>query len=635
MPLPILLVAIPVCFGLLVLILPSGRLSKSFLVAGTLAQAAGALALALTWWGGGRVGITFELPFQEYGILGLELVLAAFFAVSAARSKRLLPLLLAIAQAGIALVGETWTSGIRVETSWVIDELGIAMVLIIGIVGGLIVLYSLGYMDRHHGAHPELKDRRRLFGSVFLVFLGAMYGLVLANDLRLVLLFWELTTWASFVLIGYNRDAISIKNAFLALTLNLVGGISFSIGNILLAGTAGTLELSALGDLGVVVAALPVACLALAGLVKSAQFPFTPWLLGAMVAPTPVSALLHSSTMVKAGVFLLLRLAPALMGRLTGDLVALVGIVTFLLASFMAVSSRNAKRVLALSTVSNLGLIVVCAGIGTPQLLWAAFFLVIFHAIAKALLFLGVGTASLGTGSLDIEDMGGLLVSMPRLAILLVIGIAGMFVAPFGMLISKWTAMEAFVSMDSILAPVMIACLAWGSASTVFFWTKWIGTILRVTDPKAKRGALEKGTTRTEAFTETSLALLAVASFGAFPLVSSFLVEPWLHEAFGKAAFSPSSDNILTTLLMVAMTVFLPAMLLGIAHIRTKRLSTAYMSGRPTGPGLVYKGSGGVQKTVELRAMYLENFFPGGKLLVAGIALTILILLIMFGMVLS
>lgn len=635
MPLPILLVAIPVFFGLLVLILPRGRFSKSFLVAGTLAQAAGAVALSIAWWGGGRVGIAYELPFQEYGILALELILAAFFAVSAARSRRLLPLILAIVQAGIALVGETWTSGIRVETNWIIDELGIVMVLIIGIVGGLIVLYSLGYMDRHHGEHPELKDRRRLFGSVFLVFLGAMYGLVLANDLRLVLLFWELTTWASFVLIGYNRDAISIKNAFLALTLNLVGGISFAIGNILLAGTAGTLELSALGDLGVTVAALPVACLALAGLVKSAQFPFTPWLLGAMVAPTPVSALLHSSTMVKAGVFLLLRLAPALMGRMTGDLVALVGIVTFLLASFMAVSSRNAKRVLALSTVSNLGLIVVCAGIGTPQLLWAAFFLVIFHAIAKALLFLGVGTASLGTGSLDIEDMGGLLVTMPRLAILLVIGIAGMFVAPFGMLISKWTAMEAFVSMDSILSPVMIACLAWGSATTVFFWTKWIGTILRVSDPDAKRGALETGTTRTEAFTESSLALLAVASFGAFPLVSSLLVEPWLHEAFGKAAFSPSSDNVLTTLLMVAMTVFLPAMLLGIANFRTKRLSTAYMSGRPAGPGLVFKGSGGVEKTVELRAMYLENFFPGGKLLVAGIALTILILMIMFGMVLS
>ena len=140
-----------------------------------------------------------------------------------------------------------------------------------------------------------------------------------ANDLRIILFFWEATTWASFVLIGYNEDKESQKSAFLALNLNLVGGIGFAIGIIVLAATAGTVDIDKLGSLGPAVAAIPVACMALAGMVKAALLPFTPWLLGAMVAPTPVSALLHSSTMVKAGVFLLIRLAPAMIGTPTAS----------------------------------------------------------------------------------------------------------------------------------------------------------------------------------------------------------------------------------------------------------------------------------------------------------------------------
>jgi ech hydrogenase subunit A len=339
--------------------------------------------------------------------------------------------------------------------------------------------------------------------------------------------------------------------------------------------------------------------------------------------------------MVKAGVFLLLRLAPAFSGRTTGYLVALIGILTFVICSFIAVSRRSAKRVLALSTVANLGLIAVCAGIGTPQLLWAAFFLVVFHAIAKALLFLGVGTASLALHSLDIEDMGGLVVTMPRLAILIVVGIAGMFVAPFGMLISKWTVMEAFIAMNSPIAPFMIACLAWGSATTVFFWMKWIGVLIRMPDPDEKRGSLEGATPATESLPEIILAALAILSFGSFPLTSYLLVEPWLHASFGPTSFELTSTNVFTTLLMVAMTVFLPALLIVVSRKRTTSLSTAYMSGRSGSAGLAFKGSAGVEKRVELRAPYLARVFPESRMLPIGIALGILLLFALVGAALS
>jgi ech hydrogenase subunit A len=464
-----------------------------------------------------------------------------------------------------------------------------------------------------------------------------MYGLVMSNDLRLMLLFWEMTTLASFILIGYGGDAEAEKNSFLALNLNLLGGLAFSLGIILFAARTGKVELDALlamakgPDAALIIA--PVALLALAGIVKAALLPFTPWLLGAMVAPTPVSALLHSSTMVKAGVFLLIRLAPAMTGTTVGYLVSFVGILTFIAGAFAAVSRRNAKRVLALSTVSNLGLIATCAGIGTYELVWVALFLVLFHAIAKALLFISVGTASVGTGSLDIESMGGLLVGMPRITLFLVVGISCMFVAPFGMLVSKWAAMEAFMNLNSLVSPFMIAFLAFGSATTVLFWSKWMGLLLSIRDPSATRGLLEGKVTRYELFSEASLTILAIAACVIYPLVSKYAFEPYLLDTFGKT-FGLDRSNMLVTVLMVGMTVAVPALLLIISRRSKDGLSPAYMSGRVTGPGLAFKGSKGAELRVATHSYYLESIFGEKRILNAGIAIGILLTLIILGTVL-
>ncbi|HTX72398.1 MAG TPA: proton-conducting transporter membrane subunit [Rectinemataceae bacterium] len=633
MTLPIILTATPCAFGLLALVLKDYRLRRSVVTIAALIQAGLAVLLAVQVWASLPLRISIEIPYLDQFILGGELVLAAYFAVRAVRSRRLLPLLLTFVQVAVAIAGGHWTGGIEAQTTILIDQMSILMVLVIGIVGGLIVIYATGYMSTFQREHPEVRDRRQTFSFVFLVFLGAMYGLVLANDLRIMLFFWELTTWASFVLIGYNEDEQSKKSAFLALNMNLVGGIAFALGVIVLAATAGTVEMDRLGAAGPLVVAIPVACIALAGLVKSAQLPFTPWLLGAMVAPTPVSALLHSSTMVKAGVFLLIRLAPVMSGTTVGILVAFVGILTFIVGAFIAVSRRNAKRILALSTVSNLGLIVTCAGIGTPQLIWAAFFLIVFHAIAKALLFLAVGTTSVGTGSLDIEDMGGLITSMPRVAMLLLVGIAVMFVAPFGMLISKWTAMEAFINMNNLVAPLMIVMLAFGSATTVLFWTKWMGLVIRLPDPGARRGLLEEHTSGAELLSEGFLAGLAILACVAFPIISHYVVEPFLLAEYGKP-FSLDAGNAVVTVLMVIMTVIVPWLLITITRRSTKVLSGAYMSGRPTATGLVFKGTAGVDKSVDLRSYYLAKYFDERWLLRGGILVSILLTITMFGTVL-
>ena len=233
----------------------------------------------------------------------------------------------------------------------------------------------------------------------------------------------------------------------LALWMNLLGGVAICgchplSCHVQAGGIMGLEELLASGK---AIALIPAVLIGFAGLTKAAQLPFSSWLVGAMVAPTPVSALLHSSTMVKAGVYILVRLAPIFQATFSGYVLAFIGALTFLLASGIAISQSNAKRVLAYSTIANLGLIVACAGIGTYEAIWAAILLIIFHAISKSLLFLSVGTVEHRIESREIDDMNGLIVRMPKIAAMMVIGIAGMFLAPFGMLISKWAAIQAFI----------------------------------------------------------------------------------------------------------------------------------------------------------------------------------------------
>jgi ech hydrogenase subunit A len=637
MTLPFFLAVIPPLFGLIALVCRDDRVRRFVVITGAITQAVLAIALVATSFAELPLRMVATLPGLDSWILGGELAMAAFIAVAAVAKKRLFPLALAIVQAALALLGERWTGGIEAETHFVIDQAALLLIVIVGVVGGLILVYAAGYMKTFHEEHEGVKDRRRLFSFTMLCFLGAMYGLVMSNDLRLMLLFWEMTTLASFILIGYGGDETADKSAFLALNLNLLGGIAFSLGIILLAARTGKVELDALLSLATgpekALAAAPIALLALAGIVKSAQLPFTPWLLGAMVAPTPVSALLHSSTMVKAGVFLLIKLAPAMMGTTVGYLVSFIGILTFIAGAFAAVSQRNAKRVLALSTVSNLGLITTCAGIGTYELVWVALFLVLFHAVAKALLFISVGTASTGTGSLDIESMGGLVTGMPRVTLFLVVGISCMFVAPFGMLVSKWAAMEAFINLNSIISPFMIAFLAFGSATTVFFWAKWMGLLIRVVDPQAPRGLLEDKITRYELNSEFALTFLAVATCVLYPFVSKYAFEPYLLDTFGKS-FGLDRGNMMVTVLMVGMTVAVPAILLFISRRSKDPLSPAYMSGRVTGPGLTFKGSKGAELRVATRSYYLESLFGEERILKAGIAAGVLLVLITLGTVL-
>jgi ech hydrogenase subunit A len=362
------------------------------------------------------------------------------------------------------------------------DNLALIMVVIVSIVGSIICFQSIAYMQAHEAHLGLSKSGRHRFFAVMLLFLGAMNGVVLSNDMGFFYFFFEVTTLCSFLLIGHDNTPIAVKNALRALWMNSLGGLVFVLAMIFACARFHALDLQSLTALparnGIHLLVLALLCLA--AFTKSAQFPFQSWLLGAMVAPTPVSALLHSSTMVKIGVYLALRLSPGMRGTFLSECLAVFGAFSFLAAAALAVGQSNGKKVLAYSTISNLGLIFACAGLNTPEAFTAGVLLIIFHAVIKALLFLCVGTIEQRIESRDIEDMRGLYARMPITALMTVMGVVMMIMPPFGLLLGKWMAIES--AARNLYVIVMIAM---GSALTVMYWARWAGTLM--SDPFAGR----------------------------------------------------------------------------------------------------------------------------------------------------
>lgn len=559
--------------------------------------------------------LEYGVPAEPTGLIMfiIEILIAIYILYLGIVHRKWLVVGLILVQTVMMLYFElVYAHSVHVQANLFIDEFSNIMALIIGIIGCLICLYSIGYMKSFHEHHPEMKDRRPWFFFVLFLFLSGMFGLVFSNNLVWVYFFWEITTLCSFLLIGYTKTEEATNNAFLALWMNLLGGVAF-VGAILYLAmfAGGVMGLDALIQTGSAIALVPAALIGFAGLTKAAQLPFSAWLVGAMVAPTPVSALLHSSTMVKAGVYIMVRFAPVYDSTMIGYMIAMVGALTFLIASGIAISQSNAKRVLAYSTIANLGLIVACAGIGTYEAIWAAILLIVFHAIAKSLLFLATGTVEHRIKSREIDDMNGLIVRMPKIAAMMVIGIAGMFLLPFGMLISKWAAIRAFI--DAPYGFLFIIILAFGSALTLFFWTKWMGKIIAVTSDSTN---IEGEVDKSEWAALVSLAGLTFITTLVFPLLSTKLLEPFLLTNYGNVA-QLSQDNTIIMILMLFLIMVMPLSIL--LPKQKHRHLDPYMCGRPTTQDMRFSGSMGVQKKTALGNYYLDSWFGEKKLKTLGI----------------
>ncbi|MCB1068988.1 MAG: NADH-quinone oxidoreductase subunit L [Verrucomicrobia bacterium] len=619
-----LLIAVPLLGGILQAVMPGARARHGviwFTCGLTILLAHAVLVMTL---GEAPIRLNAGLAlFERQGLLPAEIALIALIGFYGIRYRNPLAVVLAGLQA-LLLIGQQQAGHPEpLEQPLLLDGLAVMMVMIIGVVGGGIGIHAIGYMQEHREHHPEGPDRRASFFFVVFLFLSAMFGLVLADSLPLLLLFWEITTLCSFLLIGFERTPEAMKNAFKALNLNLIGGFGIGLAILHQSINHGTPTLSSIASGAAPAALLAAALIAIAGLAKSAQFPFSSWLLGAMVAPTPVSALLHSSTMVKAGVYVIIRCAPVFHLTPAGFILSLIGAITFLLTSTIAATQSNAKRVLAYSTIANLGLIVTCAGIGSHQAVWAAMLLIIFHAVAKALLFLSVGTVEHKLGSRDIEDMNGLIVCNPRLALAMLIGAAGMFLAPFGMLISKWAAIEALIQANPIL-PIIIA---FGSAPTLFFWTKWMGKLLACRPqacPAIRVCSLSE---------QAALGLLAALTIGIcaiFPMVSSHLIEPYLALHFSGEILI-SRGNLITMFIMLALIGLLPFSL--VYRSRAERMVTPYLCGANLGDTGHFTGSADSVQPVYLKNYYLHSLLDEATLFRLGLIASGTLMLVMFAAV--
>lgn len=512
-----------------------------------------------------------------------------------------------------------------------IDHLAILMCIIIGLIGGLIIVYAVGYMHGYHHHHLEFQDRRYYFFMLLFAFLGAMFGFVLSASLLWIDLFWEITSICSFLLIGYTKTDEAVENSFRALWMNLLGGTALACGIVYFALAQHDVSIINLVEKGVLensATVIPIALIAFAALTKSAQLPFSKWLMGAMVAPTPSSALLHSATMVKAGIYILFRLSPAMADTLTGSMITFIGGFTFFMASLMAMAQSDGKKVLALSTVSNLGLMVACAGVGQAETVWAGVFLMIFHAISKSMLFQDMGAIENSTHTRDIEDLNGLIYRLPMLGRIMFIGIAGMYLAPFGMLVSKWAALRASVNEHNIILALLIC---FGSATTMFYWTKWLNRLLSsTTEPKIK-----DITKKNEQISLIIHAVLMIALCVLFPVLSTTYVEPLLLETFGYSSAALPS-KLLYVLIVVIVVIFAVPL---IAHSATKNIPAnqkiSYMSGVNRGDNRDFTDSLGDPKELQLSNWYFKNYVGQRKLMEPSSLVAAAVIIVMLAMIIG
>ena len=323
-----------------------------------------------------------------------------------------------------------WSPLPWVALTFRLDGLSLLMALIISGVGALILVYAGGYMQGAASAG-------RLY-ALLLAFMASMLGLVLADNLIALFIFWELTSVTSFLLIGWHfQEERSRRAALQALIVTAGGGLALLAGFVLIGLVSGTWEISALAAQASSLQGselyLPILLLLWLGAAsKSAQFPFHFWLPGAMAAPTPVSAYLHSATMVKAGVYLLARLSPALAGTNEWSLLFMItGLVTLLLGGYLSLKQDDMKRMLAYSTVSSLGLLVTLLGLGTKLAIEAATLYLLAHALYKGALFMVAGAIDHATGTRDLRRLRGLAGALPTSALAATLAALSMAGLPF------------------------------------------------------------------------------------------------------------------------------------------------------------------------------------------------------------
>jgi multicomponent Na+:H+ antiporter subunit A len=440
-----------------------------------------------------------------------------------------LSLLPSAAAGGAASASLAWVPALGLTVALRADGLSLIFALLISGIGALVVIYAGGYLKGD--AHLNR------FYAWLLTFMAAMLGVVLADNLILLYVFWELTTLSSFLLIGYESEREEARAAALqALLVTGAGGLALLGGLVLLGQAAGTYQLSAVVAQAEAVRAsglyYPILILVLLGaFAKSAQFPFHFWLPNAMEAPTPVSAYLHSATMVKAGIYLMARMSPVLGGTDAWTYaVAITGGVTMVVGAYLALTQTDLKRLLAYSTIGALGMLTFLIGLGEPLALEAAMVLLVAHGLYKGAMFLVAGAVDHETGTRDVTRLGGLRAAMPVTAF--AAGLAAISMAGFPPALG-YLSKELFYEVALHYQPWVVA-----AAVLVALFTVYVAFVAGI-GPFWGRSLRAPKTPHEAPFSlwlgPVILAGLGIL-FGALPgLIGPGLVAPAASAALGQA----------------------------------------------------------------------------------------------------
>lgn len=577
-----LLFVVPVLISLLLLVIPKS-LAKPLVIATALLLSTVSVYLFIN----SKDVYYFGVPAYVNDIVAVaDIVLLVFFGWIAIKRRSWIVGVMSLLQLG-GLLYLLNTMPVDHSLQFMVDKLSLFMFLLINIISGIIAIYSLRYIDEEHCS----TFRKKYFLSTIFWFIAVMNLVVSSDNLEYFFLFFELTTLASFLLIGFMRDEISVKNSLTALWMNQIGGLAILAAIFFIhfnrLGTATFTNL--LANVKAEGILLPLALLSIAALIKGAQMPFSKWLLGAMVAPTPVSALLHSSTMVKIAPFIILRLSPALKDTPVANvIIALTGFV-FIAAAIGALSQDNFKRILAHSTIALLALMIMMAAVGTPVTIVASLILVLFHGISKSMLFLNAGILEKVFHLKQSSDMDRLGESGPFTALVITIGFMSLLLPPFGAFIGKWMSIEslgALATDKKILGALIMVAVAGGGAVLSLLYFKVMGLLIARTGDDDKIHFEKTGPYYTIT-TYLLLGLLLVTVIGLPLLLNNYFTPVASQIAGTPVAMVTEGWNMylgavkLPLLPMIIAFLLLPVTIVAAMFVRFKNVDRAkeYMCG--------------------------------------------------------
>ncbi|MBU0720278.1 pesticidal protein Cry5Ba [bacterium] len=537
------LILAPLLFALTVLISPL-RLRNILSIVFVLFLSAVSIGMNLTLHT--PVEASLHQLFHPLFILLDTLVLLYFLWQGVVKNSSLV-MLLALLQ--IVLFGIVLSLSAALDSNDIlIESTSTVMYLLINIVGGSIIVFALHYIE----SEAFGRFKKNAFIAILFFFLSVMNFIVSTNNIEIFFLLFELTTLCSYLLIAYRGEGVSVENSLRALWMNQLGGVAILAALIFSILHYDTVHFDILIANIEEVYLLPIVLLAIAAFVKGASIPFDKWLLGAMVAPTPVSAILHSATMVKIAPYLMLKLAPAMNGFVSLS-ITLLGTFVFFSAALLALGKDYFKEILGYSTIALLGLMMALAALGTPEAIRACLVLLIFHAISKGLLFLQAGILEKNFHLKYVNDINGLINHSPLVVFFITVGFASLTLPPFGAFIGKFMAIES-IAAEIAGSPLYLFALIFLALGSVFLTLLYFKVLTKLF---AKDMDAEAG----NASPHSPTAYAEISKYYTFPsFLLLFLLVAGIYISFEKELLD--SMEIIVPLLLIGLVPLLFATLL-------------------------------------------------------------------------